>query len=58
MYYYIYRKEIYSNMAEYFLGKWSNGVKKSYTDKKGNSGKVDRFIAKQPFVFNKEQENE
>ena len=47
----ILRKEIYTNMSEYFEGKWSDGVKKSYTDRKGNSGEVDRFVAKQPFVF-------
>ena len=52
------RKEIYTNMSEFFVGKWSDGVKKSYTDRKGNSGEVDRFVAKQPFVFKESEESE
>ena len=52
------RKEIYTNMSEFFVGKWSDGVKKSYTDRKGNSGEVDRFVAKQSFVFKESEESE
>ena len=54
----ILRKEIYTNMSEYFEGKWSDGVKKSYTDRKWNSGEVDRFVAKQPFVFKESEDSE
>ncbi len=52
------RKDLYENLTSYFLGKWSGGVKKSYTDRKGNSGEADRFVAKQPFAFVKDSSDE
>ena len=38
-------------MAEYFLGKWSGGVKKGFTDKSGKDGEEDRLVAAQPNKF-------
>ena len=43
--------KIHQSMSEYFLGKWSDGVKKPYVDKKGEEGSSDRLVAKQPLMF-------
>ena len=46
------RKYLHQALAEYFLGKWSDGVKKPYVDHKtGKDSEAERFVAKQPFVF-------
>ena len=42
---------IHSNMSEYFLGKWSGGVKKPFVDKSGNKMSMDRLVPKQPLMF-------
>ncbi|XP_022788384.1 NACHT domain- and WD repeat-containing protein 1-like [Stylophora pistillata] len=42
---------IYSNLSEYFLGDWSDGVKKSYVDKGGKKMAMDRLVPKQPLMF-------
>lgn len=42
---------IHSNMCDYFLGKWSDGVKKSFVDKSGNEMSMDRLVPKQPLMF-------
>ena len=42
---------IHSSMSEYFLGKWSGGVKKSFVDKTGKNGSMDRLVPKQPLMF-------
>ena len=47
---------IHSNMSEYFLGDWSDGVKKSYVDKEGKKMAVDRLVPKQPLMFDVSEE--
>ncbi|XP_068719523.1 NACHT domain- and WD repeat-containing protein 1-like [Montipora capricornis] len=44
-------KKIHANMSEYFLGKWSSGTKKPFTDKEGKEISMDRLVAKQPLMF-------
>ena len=44
-------------MAEYFLGKWSNGAAKPFTSKSGEPGQENRLVAAQPNVFKKQQNN-
>lgn len=43
--------KIHSNMAEYFLGEWSDGAKKPFQDKSGKKMSLDRLVPKQPLVF-------
>lgn len=43
--------EIHSNMSDYFLGKWSGGVKKPFVDKSGKGMSMDRLVPKQPLKF-------
>ncbi|XP_002733539.1 uncharacterized protein LOC100377670, partial [Saccoglossus kowalevskii] len=42
---------LHSNMADYFLGRWSKGVKKPYTNRKGEHCESDRLVAAQPLLF-------
>ena len=42
---------IHSNMSDYFFGKWSGGVKKSFVDKNGKEMSMDRLVPKQPLKF-------
>ena len=44
-------KKIHANMSDYFLGKWSGGVKKSFINKEGKQMSMDRFVPKQPLMF-------
>ncbi|KAL3867039.1 hypothetical protein ACJMK2_044276 [Sinanodonta woodiana] len=55
-----FRKEIHKNLAEYFLGEWSDGKKKSFRYSKylkarlalkGDEGSEDRKVPAQPLVF-------
>lgn len=43
--------EIHSNMSDYFLGKWSGGMKKPFVDKSGKEMSMDRLVPKQPLKF-------
>ena len=43
--------KIHKNMSEYFLGKWSDGVKKPYVNKEGKEVFMDRLVTKQPLMF-------
>ena len=47
---------IHSNMSEYFLGKWSDGTKKSFVDKSGKKMSMDRLVPKQPLMFDANDE--
>ena len=44
-------KTIHSYMSDYFLGKWSGGVKKPFDNKEGEKKSMDRLVAKQPLMF-------
>lgn len=44
-------KTIHSYMSDYFLGKWSGGVKKPFENKEGEKKSMDRLVAKQPLMF-------
>lgn len=44
-------KNIHSYMSDYFLGKWSGGVKKPFENKEGENKSMDRLVAKQPLLF-------
>ena len=44
-------KKIHANMSDYFLGKWSGGVKKSFINKEGKEISMDRLVPKQPLMF-------
>ncbi|XP_070560212.1 NACHT domain- and WD repeat-containing protein 1-like [Ptychodera flava] len=48
---------LHSMLAEYFAGKWANGVKKPYTNKNGDKGESDRLVAAQPLVFEENSYN-
>ena len=43
--------KIHTNMSEYFLGKWSGGVKKPFVNKEGKEMSMDRLVPKQPLMF-------
>ena len=36
------------------MGKWADGAKKPYTDKKENVSEADRLVAPQPLLFKEE----
>ena len=42
---------IHLNISDYFLGKWSDGMRKPYIDKNGRQMTMDRLVPKQPLVF-------
>ena len=44
-------KKIHCYMSDYFLGKWSGGVKKPFENKEGEKKSMDRLVAKQPLMF-------
>ena len=44
-------KKIHSYMSDYFLGKWSGGVKKPFENKEGEKKSMDRLVPKQPLMF-------
>lgn len=50
------KQEIHSKLADYFVGKWSNGAGKPYVDKDGQTVFKDRLVAKQPLTFSNEKE--
>ena len=50
------RQELHSKLADYFLGKWSNGAQKPYVDKDGTTVFKDRLVARQPLTFSNEKE--
>ena len=43
--------KIHTNISEYFLGKWSGGVKKPFVNKEGKEMSMDRLVPKQPLMF-------
>ncbi|XP_070558651.1 NACHT domain- and WD repeat-containing protein 1-like isoform X2 [Ptychodera flava] len=45
------KKLIHRGEADYFSGKWANGVKKSYVTRQGQKSEADRFVASQPLAF-------
>ncbi|XP_078369383.1 uncharacterized protein LOC144653297 [Oculina patagonica] len=45
------KKKIHANMSDYFLGKWSGGVKKPFVNKEGKEMSMDRLVPKQPLMF-------
>ena len=45
------RRDIHTQLADFFTEKWSNGIPKEYTDRKSNTGKADRYVARQPLVY-------
>lgn len=47
---------IHCNMAEYFLGKWSNGEKKPFVNKNGEHFEMDRLVAQQPLMYSTNEE--
>ena len=48
------KKKYHQLLSEYFLGVWSNGKKKPFTSKSGESDEKDRLVSAQPNVFSKE----
>ena len=48
--------DVHSKLADYFLGKWSNGAEKPYIDKDGNTVLKDRLVAGQPLMFSNDEE--
>lgn len=50
------QKDVHSKLADYFLGKWSNGSGKPYVDKDGQTVLKDRLVARQPLTFSNEGE--
>ncbi|XP_032219851.2 uncharacterized protein LOC5519197 [Nematostella vectensis] len=48
--------KLHANMAEYFLGTWSDGKKKTFTSKKGETMSMDRFVSSQPLMFDEKSE--
>ncbi|XP_068701494.1 protein qui-1-like [Montipora foliosa] len=42
---------VHSNISDYFLGKWSDGVRKPFVDKSGKQMSMDRLVPKQPLMF-------
>ena len=47
---------VHSNIAEYFLGKWSDGKKKPFINKKGEHLEMDRLVAQQPLMYDTSEE--
>ncbi|KAL9973170.1 hypothetical protein ACROYT_G019587 [Oculina patagonica] len=52
------RMKIHTNMSDYFLGKWSGGVKKPYVNKEGKEMSMDRLVPKQPLMFDSREGKE
>ena len=50
-------KRIHEVLAEFFLGKWSGGVAKSFINKKGDALEKDRHVPSQPNVFPKKDKS-
>ena len=50
--------KIHINMGEYFLGKWSGGVKKPFVNKEGKEMSMDRLVPKQPLMFDSREDQE
>ena len=48
--------KLHEVLAQYFLGKWSGGVVKPFTDKGGTGYEKDRFVPAQPNVFPKSKD--
>ena len=51
-------KKIHANMSDYFLGKWSRGVKKPFVSKEGKEMSMDRLVPKQPLMFDSREDKE
>ena len=51
-------KKIHSYMSNYFLGKWSGGVKKPFENKEGEKKSMDRLVPKQPLMFDSREGKE
>ncbi|XP_064630208.1 NACHT domain- and WD repeat-containing protein 1-like isoform X2 [Lineus longissimus] len=52
------REKLHVTMADYFLGKWANSIKKPFMDQKGNAGVEDRLVKPQPCVFKESAHNQ
>ena len=50
--------KIHANMSDYFLGKWSGGVKKPFVNKEGKEMSMDRLVPKQPLMFDSREDKE
>ena len=50
--------KIHANMSDYFLGKWSGGMKKPFVNKEGKEMSMDRLVPKQPLVFDSREGKE
>ena len=50
------RLKLHTLLVDYFLGKWSNGKVKPFTNKSGEAGEENRLVAAQPNVFEKREE--
>ena len=48
--------KIHENLADYFLGKWANGVRKPFVTKQGDNEKKDRLVPSMPNIFPKQAE--
>lgn len=47
---------IHYNMSEYFLGTWADGNKKSFVNKDNETIYMDRLVAKQPLMYETNEE--
>ncbi|XP_032230654.2 NACHT domain- and WD repeat-containing protein 1 isoform X2 [Nematostella vectensis] len=43
--------QLHHNLSDYFLGRYSNGIRKPYTTPEGRETAADRLVAPQPLVF-------
>lgn len=50
--------KIHAIMSEYFLGRWSGGIKKPFLNKEGKEMSMDRLVPKQPLMFDSSEDNE
>ena len=50
--------KIHENMSDYFLGKWSGGMKKPFVNKEGKEMSMDRLVPKQPLMFDSREDKE
>ncbi len=50
--------KLHETLADYFVGKWSGGVCKPFTDKQGERNEKDRLVPSMPNIFPKQQEQQ
>ena len=51
-------KKLHRTLADYFLGTWSGGYKKPFTDKQGHDAEKDRLVPAQPDIFSSKDDGE